>query len=193
MLICGWGSEARVFAAIASSVTGTEVRVLPTDRWSMLTNNFNVTFPHRRGGQPTRITSRARLVKHNPEDAMKDVDIVVFLPAFGHEDFLHDLRPYIKPGLIIAGLLGEPAFEFQVLDVLGDVAQQCTIMSFEASPWVCRNTEFGADCEVLRIEEALLGAIRVSTSLLITICLVGCSRYNVRKVIGADGACVLEN
>jgi len=159
LLICGWGSEARVFAAIASSVRGTEVRVLP-DRWNMLKNGFNVTF-HRRGEQPTCITSRPPLVTHNPEDAMQDVDIVVFLlPASTREDFLQVLRPYIKPGVIIVGLPGEPGFEFQVREALGDVMQQCTIMNFESSPWVCRSTELGADCEVLRTKETLLGTVK---------------------------------
>ena len=123
---------------------------------------------------------------------MQDVDIVVFLlPASAREDFLQALRPYIKPGVIIAGLPGEPGFEFQVREALGDVTQQCTIMNFESSPWVCRSTELGADCEVLRTKETLLGTVNVSISLLITTFLVGCNRYNVRKVHGADGACVL--
>ena len=113
---------------------------------------------------------------------MKDVDIVVFvLPDPAHEDFLHALRPYIKPGVIIVGLPGGPGFEFQVREALGDVMQQCTIMNFELSPWVCRSTE-GFDCEVLATEEILLGTITVSSSLLITISLVGCNHYNVRKV-----------
>ena len=92
---------------------------------------------------------------------MKDVDIVVFmLPASANEDFLHALRPYIKPGVIIVGLPGGPGFEFQVREVLGDVGQQCTIMNFESSPWVCN--AFGVDCEVLATEEVLLGAVMVS-------------------------------
>ena len=158
-MICGWGSEARVFASIASSVKGTEVRVLP-DRWNMLTNDFRVTF-HQNGEEPTRITCRPPLISHDPEDAMKDVDIVVFLlPASANEDFLHALRPYIKPGVIIVGLPGGPGFEFQVREALGDVGQQCTIMNFELSPWVCN--AFGVDCEVLSTEEVLLGAIMVS-------------------------------
>ena len=158
-MICGWGSEARVFASIASSVKGTEVRVLP-DRWNMLTNDFRVTF-HQNGEEPTHITCRPPLISHDPEDAMKDVDIVVFLlPASANEDFLHALRPYIKPGVIIVGLPGGPGFEFQVREALGDVGQQCTIMNFELSPWVCN--AFGVDCEVLSTEEVLLGAIMVS-------------------------------
>ena len=184
-MICGWGSEARVFAGIASSVKGTEVRVLP-DSWKMLTNDFKVTF-HRKGDEPTCIVYRPPPVTHNPEDAMQDIDIVVFmLPASAHEDFLQVLKPYIKPGIIMVGLPGKPGFEVQVREALGDVGQQCTIMNFEASPWVCRSTEFGVDCEVLGTKDTLLGAIKVSISLLITIIMVGCNRYNVRKGRGAD-------
>ena len=179
-MICGWGSKARVFASIALSVNGTEVRVLP-DRWSMLTNDIKVTF-HRKGEKPMCITSRPPLVTHDPEDAMQDVDIVVFMqPPSAHEDFLHVLKPYIKPGVLIVGLPGQPGFEFQVREALGDVMQQCTIMNFESSPWVCCSTACGVDCEVLATKETLLGAIKVIISLLITIILGGCNRCNVRK------------
>ena len=158
-MICGWGSEARVFASIAASVNRTEVRVLP-DRLNMPTNDFRVTF-RRNGEEPTHITCRPPVISHNPEDAMKDVDIVVFmLPAHANEDFLHDLRPYIEPGVIIVGLPGGPGFELQVREALGDVMQQCTIMNFDSSPWVCN--ELGVDCEVLSTEEMLFGAIMVS-------------------------------
>lgn len=191
-MICGWGSKARVFASIALSVNGTEVRVLP-DRWSMLTNDIKVTF-HRKGEEPKCITSRPPLVTHNPEDAMQDVDIVVFMqPPSAHEDFLHVLKPYIKPGVLIVGLPGQPGFEFQVREALGDVMQQCTIMNFESSPWVCCSTACGVDCEVLATKETLLGAIKVIISLLITIILGGCNRCNVRKGRVVDEACVLEN
>ena len=123
---------------------------------------------------------------------MQNIDIVVFLlPAFAHQVLLYTLKPYFKPGTIIVGLPGAPGFEFQVQHVLGDVGQQCTIMNFESSPWVCRGSEFGVDCEVLATKEILLGTIKVSSSLLITISLVGCNLYYVRKVRGADDAYVL--
>ena len=166
-MICGWGSEARAFASIASSVKGTKVQVL-SDRWNMQMHDFKVTF-HRNGEKPTCITCKLSQVAHNPEDAMKGVDIVVFmLPASAHKDLFHALRPYITPGLIIVGLPGGPGFEFQVREALGDVMQQCTIMNFESSPWVCRSTESDVDCEVLTTKEILLGTIKVSSSLLVT-------------------------
>ena len=94
---------------------------------------------------------------------MKDVDIVVFmLPAPANEDFLHALRPYIEPGVIIVGLPGGPTFQFQMREALGDVMQQCTIMNFQSSPWVY--SESGADCHVLATKEMLLGTIQVSSS-----------------------------
>ena len=97
---------------------------------------------------------------------MKDVDIVVFMhPASAHEVFLHVLRPYIRPGVIIVGLPGEPGFEFQVREALGDIMQQCTIMNFESSPWVCNSTESGVVCDGFGTKETLLEAIQVSVSL----------------------------
>ena len=162
----------QAFAGIASSVKGTDVRVLTSSsllakRWNaaMDTNNLKITF-HQKGKEPTSITSKPGLATNDPKDAMKDVDIVVFvLPAFAHGGFLHAVKPYIQPGTIIVGLPGGPGFEFQVGDVLGDVARKCTIMNFESSPWVCRVTEFGVKCEVLGTKETLLGAIKVTISL----------------------------
>ena len=190
-MICGLGSEARVFASIASSVKGTEVRVLP-DRWNLLTNDFNVTF-HGKGRDTSYSTSGPVRVTPNPEDAMQDIDMVVFiLPASAQEVFLHALRPYIKPGLIIVGLPGEPGFEFQVREALGEVTQQCTIMNFESSPWVCCISEFSVGCEVFGTKDTLLGAVTVIISLLITNSLVGCNRYNDEKRLRCRRP-VLEN
>ena len=172
LLICGCGSGAQTLAGIASSMQETDVRLLTSSsllakRWNtaMDTNdNLEVIF-YRKGKEPTSITSRPGPATNNPEDAMQDVDIVVFvLPAFAHEILLDDLKPYVKPGTTIVGLPGGPGFEFQVREVLGDVARKCTIMNFESSPWVCRVTKFGVKCEVLGTKETLLGSMEVIKS-----------------------------
>ena len=166
LLISGCETEAFAFAAIASSLKYTEVRVLclhqdEAERCTAAMNELNVTL-YRHGEELTSITSQPALVTNISEDAIRDVNIVVFmLPASAHQVFLDALKPHIKPGTIIVGLPGGAGFEFQVLHVLGDVGQQCTIMSFESSPWVCRYTEFGVACEVLG---NLLGAIKVIVS-----------------------------
>ena len=168
LLICGSGNGAHAFAGIASSLKDTEVRVLSlyqdeAERWStaMQTKDLEVTL-YRKGKDPTSIVSKPALVTKNAKDAMRDVDIVVFvLPAFAHQVFLDALKPHTKPGTILVGLPGEPGFEFQARHVLGDIGQQCTIMNFESLPWACRITEFGVKCEVLGTKESLLGAIKV--------------------------------
>ena len=165
LLICGSGNGAHAFAGIASSLEGTEVRVLSlyqdeAERWStaMEKNDLEVTL-HRKGKEPTSIKSKPALVTKNPDDAMRDVDIVVFvLPAFAHQVFLDTLKPYIKPGTILVGLPGEPGFDFQARFVLGETGRQCTIMNFESLPWACRTTEFGGKCEILRTKQSLSGA-----------------------------------
>ena len=171
VLICGSGSEAHAFAAIASSMKGTDVRVFSlnqdeADYWFAATpkNDLKVTF-HRKGEEPTCITSKAPLETSNPEDAMQDIDIVVFvLPAFAHQVLLYTLKPYFKPGTIIVGLPGAPGFEFHVQHVLGDVGQQCTIVNFGSSPWVSCISDFSVGCEVLGTKKTLLGAIKVTVS-----------------------------
>ena len=168
MLICGSGSGAHAFAGIASSLEGTEVRVLSlyqdeAERWSAAMKENNLEVIRRKGEEPARITSKPALVTNNPEDAIGDVDIAVFvLPVFAHQVYFDALKPHIKPGTILVGLPGGPGFDFQVRHVLGETGQQCTIMNFESSPWVCRTTEFGVKCEVLGTKETLLGAMKVS-------------------------------
>ncbi|KAJ7384041.1 hypothetical protein OS493_024055 [Desmophyllum pertusum] len=168
LLICGSGNGAHAFAGTASSLKGTDVRVLSfyqdeAERWSAaiqkdLKDDLEVTFY--RKGKPESI-SKPALITTNLEDAIRDVNIVVFLlPAFAHQVFLDILKPYIKPGTIIVGLPGAPGFEFQVCHVLGDVGRQCTIMNFESSPWVYRTTEFGVKCEVIGTKETLFGAMK---------------------------------
>lgn len=171
LLICGSGNGAHAFAGIASSLEGTDVRVLSlyqdeADRWSAaMQNGLGVTL-HKKGKEPTHIVSKPALIAKNPEDAMRDVDIVVFvLPAFAHQVFLDALKPHIKPGTIIVGLPGEPGLDFQVRHVLGDIGRKCTIMNFESLPWACRATEFGVKCEVLGTKETLLGAMQVRIGL----------------------------
>ncbi|XP_020620832.1 tauropine dehydrogenase-like isoform X1 [Orbicella faveolata] len=170
LLICGSGNGAHAFAGIASSLKGTEVRVLSlyqdeAERWSaaMQKTDLEVVL-HRKGKDSTSIVSKPALITKNPEEAIRDVDIVVFvLPGFAHQVFLDTLKPYIKPGTILVGLPGEPGFEFQVRHVLGEIAQQCTIMNFESLPWACRITEFGVRCEVLGTKETLQGALKKGT------------------------------
>lgn len=90
VLICGSDNGAHTFAGIASSLKGTEVRVLSlyqdeAERWSaaMKAKNLEVYIIRRKGEEPARITSKPAMVTNNPEDAMRDVDIVIFiLPAF---------------------------------------------------------------------------------------------------------------
>ena len=45
----------------------------------------------------------------------------------------------------------------------GDLAKQCTIMSFESLPWAARIKEFGLGAEVLGTKGSLLGAVQPGT------------------------------
>ena len=172
MLICGSGNGAHAFAGIASSLKGTDVRVLSlyqdeAERWSaaMQKKDLEITL-NQKGKDPTRIVSKPALVTKNPGDAVRDVDIVVFsLPAFEYRGYLEALLPHIKAGIIIVGLPGHPGFDFQARDLLKDSGRQCTIMNFESSPWECRITDFGVKCEVRDIKETLVGTMKVNRSM----------------------------
>lgn len=170
LLICGSGNGAHAFAGIASSKPGTEVRVLSlyqdeAERWSkiMETADLEVTC-HRRDQEPHVIKSKPALVTKNPEEAARNVDIIAFvLPAFAHKIFLEVLKPHIEPGVTIAGLPGASGLEFQVRGILGEKANDCTVMNFESLPWACRLGEFGKKCDVLGTKDTLVGAMQIGS------------------------------
>ena len=52
--------------------------------------------------------------------------------------------------------------ESQVRRVLGEKAQQCTIINFDSLPWRCQTTESGVTCEVVHTMDTLLGNMTVT-------------------------------
>ena len=169
-MICGSGDGAHVFAGIASSRKEADVRVLAlhkdeAKRWNTALQQKELVVTFRCEGENTSsIVSKPALVTTNPEDVMRDSQMLIFMmPAACHQVYLEALAPHVQPGhgTIVVGLPGNPEFDFQVRHVLGEKAQQCTIMNFESLPWTCRTTEFGVKCEVTRIMDTLLGNIKV--------------------------------
>ena len=157
-----------MFAGIASSLKEADVRVLAlhkdeAKRWNTALQQKELVVTFRcEGENASSIVSKPALVTKNPEDAMRDAQMLIFMMrAACHQVYLEALAPHVQPGTIIVGLPGNPEFDFQVGHVLGEKAQQCTIMNFESLPWTCRTTEFGVECEVTRIMDILLGNIKV--------------------------------
>ena len=171
-MICGSGDEAHVFACIASSRKDTDVRVLSLDedevkRWETAMQEKELELALLFQGEKTSgIVSKPVVATKNPEDAMQDAEMVVFMMhASCHQVYLEALAPHIKPGTIIIGLPGNPEFESQVRHVLGEKAQQCTIMNFDSLPWTCQTSESGVT-EVVHTMDALLGNIMVTDLLM---------------------------
>ena len=168
-MICGSEDGAYVFACIASSRKHTDVRVLSlhddeAKRWdiAMQQKQLEVAFLFQ-GEKTSGIVSKPDLVTKNPEDAMRDAEMVVFMAhASCLQVYLEALAPHIKPGTIIIGLPGNPEFESQVRHVLGEKAQQCTIMNFESLPWTCQTSESGVACEVVHTMDTLMGNMMVT-------------------------------
>ena len=173
LVICGSGNGAHAFAGIASSLKGTDVRVLTLSReraarWNaaLQKRNLEITL-HRKGKEQTRIVSKPVLVTNNPSKAMENVDLLVLVQrAADHRGYLEVLKPYSTPGTIVVGLPGCPGFEFEARHVLSDIVELCTIMNFESLPWACRTTEFGLKCTVLGTKETLLGCLKVEIKML---------------------------
>ena len=168
-MICGSGDGAHVFAGIASSRKDTDVRVLAlhedeAKRWNTALQQKKLLVTFRCEGENTySIVSKPALVTKNPEDAMRDAHMVIFMmPVACHEVYLEAVAPHVKPGTIIVSLSEYSEFEVQVHRVLVEVAGQCTIMKFKSLPWTCLITEFGVKCEVTRTVKTLHGIVKVS-------------------------------
>ena len=158
-----------MFAGIASSRKDTDVRILAlheneAKRWNtaLQQKKLEVTF-RCEGENASSIVSKPTLVTKKPEDALRDVQMVIFMiPAACHQVYLDALAPHVKPGTVIVSLSEYPEFEFQVHRVLVEVARQCTVMKFKSLPWTCHITEFGVKCEVTRTMKTLQGILKVS-------------------------------
>ncbi len=104
-------------------------------------------------------------MKNNPAEAVEGCDIILFVvPAFVHEKYLRVISSYIEPGTILVGLPGNAGFEFAIREILGNLAKQCTIMSFESLPWVCRVTDIGKRAEVFGTKKTLFGAVHFGST-----------------------------
>ncbi len=171
VLICGGGNGAHVWAGIAASQPGVEVRVLTifadeAERWNniMKENDFTVTC-HSKGEEPKKLSNKPTKVSKDPATVMDGIDIICFaVPAFAHAGYLEALKPFVRPGLVLAGVPGNAGFEFAIRGIWGTVALQCSILSFESLPWACRILEFGKSAEVLGTKGALLGAVTVGST-----------------------------
>ena len=100
LVICGSGNGAHAFAGIASSLKGTDVRVLTFSReraarWNAALHKFRnleITL-HRKGNEQTRIVSKPVLVTNNPSKAMENVDLLVLVQrAADHRGYLEVLK-----------------------------------------------------------------------------------------------------
>ncbi|KAK2146505.1 hypothetical protein LSH36_604g04078 [Paralvinella palmiformis] len=170
-VICGGGNGAHVCAGITSSQPGVEARVLTlfadeAERWANATkdHDFTVTL-HAANKDPVKLVSKPSMVTKDPAEAMRgNVDIIVFtVPAFAHKNYLEQLKPYVKPGMILAGCPGQAGFEFAVRGIWGELALKVSVMSFESLPWACRVLEFGRAAEVLGTKATLVGAVTECT------------------------------
>ena len=165
-LICGGGNGAHVMSGIAAAQPNTEARVITlfadeAERWTAnMTEGFSIVVHS--GSEQKTLTAKPSLVTKNPEEAMKGIEVILFaVPAFAHEQYLNALKPHVQPGTVLVGIPGQAGFEFAVRGIWGDVAKQCTIMSFESLPWACRITEFGKSAEVLGTKGTLVGAVQL--------------------------------
>lgn len=171
LVICGGGNGAHAWSGIASSQPNTEVRVLTlfrdeAQRWSdsLQKGDFTVSF-YQNGEKCSELKTKPSLVTNDPAKAIPGSDVIAFvLPAFAHEQYLHAIKPFMEPGMILVGLPGQAGFEFQPKAILGDLSNQITLVNYESLPWATRLNEFGKSCDVLGTKNAMMGALKIGSA-----------------------------
>ena len=164
--VCGGGNGAHVIAGLAASRENTEVNVLTlfqdeAQRWSKaLESSEMIIKVTNKDGSTTEVKSKPAAVSKDPSAVVPGCDIVILIvPAFAHEEYLKTVAPYIDKKTVIVGLPGQPGFEYQCMNILGEISSQITIMSFETLPWACRITEFGLKVDVLGTKKFLAASM----------------------------------
>lgn len=152
-------------AGVSASQPDVEARVLTlyadeAERWTnAMKENDYVVSVYEKGEVTKQIKAGPSIVTKDPAKCAPGCDIIALVvPAFAHTQYIEALKPYIKPGTIIAGLPGQTGFEFSVLGLLGDLARECTVLNFESLPWVSRLKTFGQEGEILSQKLALNGS-----------------------------------
>lgn len=164
--VCGGGNGAHVLSGLSASRKNTEVRVLTlfadeAERWTnaLKSSDFTVLWTNKDGSK-SEIKAKPKIVTKKPEEAIKGADQIIFtVPAFAHEEYFTAIAPFVEKGAVIAGIPGQPGFEFQCRDILGKKADECHIMCFETLPWACRIVEYGKKVDVLGVKTVLAGSL----------------------------------
>ena len=101
-----------MFAGIASSRKDTDVRILAlheneAERWNTALQQKKLEVTFLCEGERMKVkeppVSKPALVTKNPEDAMRDSQMVIFMmyASLSHQVYLEALAPHVKPGTII--------------------------------------------------------------------------------------------
>nr|NP_001295792.2 opine dehydrogenase-like [Crassostrea gigas] len=161
VLTCGGGNGAHCLAGLAAVRPDIESRVLTmyadeAERWAAnLDSGFIITV-HNDDGSIKSIKTKPSLVTKDPKKAVPGVDyIFIVVPAFAHAMYFEAIAPYIDDNTVIVGLPGQAGFEFECVNLLGDKAKRCTMVTFESLPWACRLIEFGKNVEILGFKDTL--------------------------------------
>lgn len=154
VLTCGGGSGAHCLAGLAATKPDIESRVLnlycnKAEQWAAMSNLGLLITVRNDDGSKHLIQSKPLMVTKNPQNAVTGVDyIFIVVPAFAHAQYLEAIAPYIDDNTVIVGLPGQSGFEFECINLLGDKAKRCTVVTFESLPWACRLNEFGKRVEI---------------------------------------------
>ena len=91
---------------------------------------------------------------------MAGCDVAILtVPAFAHGRYLLAIAPYIKSGVVIAGLPSRVGFEFQCYDILKEKIKSTLLVSFESLPWACRLIDYGNSVRILGTKGSLCASV----------------------------------
>ncbi len=107
------------------------------------------------------VCGKPELVSKDAAEVIPGSDVLILpLPSFAYRDVLTQVKPYLKPGTVIAVTPGQGGFDWVAREVLGDLLDQLVIYALLPMPFNCRISEFGKRVEVQEFKRNYKVAVR---------------------------------
>lgn len=140
LCICGGGSLGHVCAGVLSSQEDVQVNIFTQhpERWS---NQIQVKDINER-----IFKGRLNVVSSNPEEAVKDCDIVLLcLPGYAIETTLKSIKPYVQD-CVVGSIVCSTGFFFAAHKILGERQR---LFGFQRVPYIARTEKYGQSANLL--------------------------------------------
>ncbi|WP_158537959.1 NAD/NADP octopine/nopaline dehydrogenase family protein [Corallincola holothuriorum] len=101
------------------------------------------------------IQGRPQIVSANAAEVIPGSDIVLVpLPSFAYRDLFSQIKPYLKPGMMIGVSPGQGGVDWVAREILGSLYDEVVLFAIMPMPFNCRISEYGKRVEVQELKRA---------------------------------------